>query len=319
MSAFALSPKTISPMPTASSASPSARSSGCPIPRNSWATPITSARVGGPIPPLPWLPSTLESSLARTSPRTGAASASSGRLRLNRRTGIVVWRSGCSAPRWIFSSAGIASTWVCLPSRRVPSTCRSIRSLGSGPAICSPSWPRRSLRSRTKAIPVRTSSRSAIAALFSQASPASRPQLLLACREVTSANFDGLDVQREIRAVAAQNLGDTVLIEDKSKLIAFAVCHAGAGSEAGTGICYVKFAAVRPGFAAAEFSSASSARSKPLPVSAGAQQDCGGRQPRPPRSLCRNVRPRLPHRDAGRGHGDRRRWFGLQSRRCIHP
>jgi GNAT superfamily N-acetyltransferase len=84
-------------------------------------------------------------------------------------------------------------------------------------------------------------------ALFSQASPASRPQLLLACREVTSANFEGLDLEREIRSVAEQKLGDTILLWDHSELSALAVCHAGPGTEAGTGVCYAKFAAVDPG------------------------------------------------------------------------
>jgi GNAT superfamily N-acetyltransferase len=83
--------------------------------------------------------------------------------------------------------------------------------------------------------------------LFSQAIPESRPQLLLASREVTSANFEGLDVEREIRAVAEQKLGDTVLLWDDAELSALAVCHAGPGTEAGTGVCYVKFAAVMPG------------------------------------------------------------------------
>lgn len=83
--------------------------------------------------------------------------------------------------------------------------------------------------------------------LFSQASPESRPQLLLACREVTTANFDGLDVEREIRSVLEQKLGDTVLFWEDAELCAFAVCHTGPGTEAGSGICYVKFAAVTPG------------------------------------------------------------------------
>ena len=60
-------------------------------------------------------------------------------------------------------------------------------------------------------------------------------------------NLRGLDLEREIRAVSAQNLGDTILIWDGTKLAAFAVCHAGTGTEAGTGVCYVKFGAVRPG------------------------------------------------------------------------
>src|SRR5262249_15203519 len=34
---------------------------------------------------------------------------------------------------------------------------------------------------------------------------------------------------------------------DGSDVAGFAVCHAGAGSEAGSGVCYVKFGAVAPG------------------------------------------------------------------------
>jgi len=91
--------------------------------------------------------------------------------------------------------------------------------------------------------------------LFSQATPESRPQLLLACREVTSANFDDLDVERDIRSVAEQKLGDTVLVWDDAELRGLAVCHTGPGTEAGTGVCYVKFGAVSPGSrAAADFS-----------------------------------------------------------------
>ena len=44
-----------------------------------------------------------------------------------------------------------------------------------------------------------------------------------------------------------QLLGDTVLLLDGDSLDAFAVCHCGEGTEAGTNNCYVKFAAVRPG------------------------------------------------------------------------
>jgi len=87
---------------------------------------------------------------------------------------------------------------------------------------------------------------------FSKSKPAERGALIAACREITDAIFDGLDVQREIRAVAEQNLGDTILVWDSSRLSAFAVCHVGAGTEAGSGVCYVKFAAVRLGPRAAD-------------------------------------------------------------------
>jgi hypothetical protein len=70
---------------------------------------------------------------------------------------------------------------------------------------------------------------------------------LNACRDMTNAVFAGLDVRAEICAVARQRLGDTVLLWDGSSLSGFAVCHSGAGTEAGSDSCYVKFAAVRPG------------------------------------------------------------------------
>jgi GNAT superfamily N-acetyltransferase len=71
--------------------------------------------------------------------------------------------------------------------------------------------------------------------------------VIAACREVTDEIFPGLDVSQEIRAVADQSLGETVLVESGSRLDGFAVCHVGRGSEAGSGNAYLKFAAVRPG------------------------------------------------------------------------
>jgi GNAT superfamily N-acetyltransferase len=74
---------------------------------------------------------------------------------------------------------------------------------------------------------------------------------LLACRDVTDAIFEGLDVEHEIRATIEQDLGDTLLLDGADGLDGFAVCHLGAG-EAGSGTCFVKFAAVRPGGGAGE-------------------------------------------------------------------
>jgi hypothetical protein len=50
-----------------------------------------------------------------------------------------------------------------------------------------------------------------------------------------------LDVGSEIRAIADQRLGDTVLIDDGSGVAGFAASHVGKGSEAGTGATFVKF------------------------------------------------------------------------------
>lgn len=79
---------------------------------------------------------------------------------------------------------------------------------------------------------------------------------LSACRELTGAIYEGLDVEREIVAAHGQGLGDTVLLRGdsggKSELVGLAVCHVGGGTEAGEGVCYIKFGAVRPGPDAAQ-------------------------------------------------------------------
>jgi hypothetical protein len=71
--------------------------------------------------------------------------------------------------------------------------------------------------------------------------------VMTAVRELTDAVYPGLDLSREIEAVRGQRLGDTVLIDDGAGLQGVAICHVGAGTEAGSGACYVKFGAVRPG------------------------------------------------------------------------
>jgi GNAT superfamily N-acetyltransferase len=78
-----------------------------------------------------------------------------------------------------------------------------------------------------------------------------KAEVLDACRDLTDALYEGLDLRDEIEAVRAQGLGETVLLwrngSDSDKLTAFAVCHHGPHSEAGAGACLVKFGAVRPG------------------------------------------------------------------------
>jgi hypothetical protein len=70
---------------------------------------------------------------------------------------------------------------------------------------------------------------------------------IAACAAVTNAIYGGFEVEREIRAAERQKLGDTVLIPEGSELGAFAVCHLGAGTEAGSNACFIKFGAARPG------------------------------------------------------------------------
>ena len=70
--------------------------------------------------------------------------------------------------------------------------------------------------------------------------------VLTASLELTNTIYEGLDLRREIQAVSTLSLGDTIFLVDESRLVGLAVCHYGAGTEAGSNNCYVKFAAVRP-------------------------------------------------------------------------
>ena len=82
--------------------------------------------------------------------------------------------------------------------------------------------------------------------LFSAASAGQKIGALDAARGVADTVFAGLDLEQDIRAADEQKLGDTVLVRDANgELEAFAVCQVGAETEAGGGICYVKFAAVK--------------------------------------------------------------------------
>ncbi|NDJ17147.1 GNAT family N-acetyltransferase [Myxacorys almedinensis] len=102
------------------------------------------------------------------------------------------------------------------------------------------------------ATPITPSSQVLEHARYSQLSERDRAAALTSCFEITNEIFAGLEVAIEINTVQAHNLGDTVLLWDKAELAGFAVCHAGAGTEAGSHRCYVKFAAVRLGARAGE-------------------------------------------------------------------
>lgn len=84
-------------------------------------------------------------------------------------------------------------------------------------------------------------------ALYAESNERDRQKIKEQCRTITNAVFEGLDVTREIKVVFGQKRGDTVLVRDGAGLVAFAVCHCGAGTEAGSDACYVKFGAALPG------------------------------------------------------------------------
>jgi len=88
--------------------------------------------------------------------------------------------------------------------------------------------------------------------VFSTAGDATQQSHQNACRALTNEILEGLDPTQEVRAVFEQNLGETVLVWNDSKLAAFAICHFGAGTEAGSGTCYIKFGAAKPGTRAEE-------------------------------------------------------------------
>jgi GNAT superfamily N-acetyltransferase len=82
---------------------------------------------------------------------------------------------------------------------------------------------------------------------FSALSQDARETAAAACGVLTGEILAGLNVQREIYAVTDQGIGEVSLIYGDSGLAGFAVCHCGAGTEAGNGTCLVKFGAVRSG------------------------------------------------------------------------
>jgi GNAT superfamily N-acetyltransferase len=74
-----------------------------------------------------------------------------------------------------------------------------------------------------------------------------RGRALAEVADLCDSVFPGFDPTGEVRAVSEQRLGDTVLVRNRGRLVAFAVCHVGAGSEGGSGVAYMKIGAVRPG------------------------------------------------------------------------
>ena len=84
-------------------------------------------------------------------------------------------------------------------------------------------------------------------ARYTRLSGDQQAEALAAARTLTHGLYDGLDLSREIEAIAAHNLGEVVLLWDEAGLAGFAVCHCGPQTEAGSDTCYIKFAAVRSG------------------------------------------------------------------------
>ncbi|HKX08234.1 MAG TPA: GNAT family N-acetyltransferase [Stellaceae bacterium] len=100
--------------------------------------------------------------------------------------------------------------------------------------------------------PVAKATSSFAARLFSRLGSTEQAATLAMSLTLTGSSFPGLDLRREIGAIAAHRLGETILLDGAEGLAGIALCHIGAGTEAGEGALFVKFAAVRPG-ATADF------------------------------------------------------------------
>ena len=107
-------------------------------------------------------------------------------------------------------------------------------------------WPRFLTISMEKEVNARGTAVVASWTKFSDVPAEEQEGMLGHCRALTGKVFEGLDVRVEIRSVADQRLGETVLLWTGDELTGLAVCHCGAGTEAGSGVCYIKFGAVHP-------------------------------------------------------------------------
>ena len=84
-------------------------------------------------------------------------------------------------------------------------------------------------------------------ARYSAMGAAEQRETLEDCHALTNKLHSGLDLRKEIVSVYHQKLGDTILLKGNGNLLeAFAICHVGPNTEAGSGNCYVKFAAAIP-------------------------------------------------------------------------
>lgn len=78
-----------------------------------------------------------------------------------------------------------------------------------------------------------------------------RNDMIASCAAITDAFFPGLDLRDEIATVIALPGSDAIVLTEGSRVAGFAIVHCGPGSEADSGIAYVKFAAVPRGPSAA--------------------------------------------------------------------
>lgn len=109
-------------------------------------------------------------------------------------------------------------------------------------------WPRFLTPVMSKSvIPKSTDQDGDVAASFSKYSSfdeSRRSEIINESISLTDSIYGGLNLESEIESVFKQTLGETILMRDiDMNLCGLAVCHCGAGTEAGSNTCYVKFGA----------------------------------------------------------------------------
>ena len=82
---------------------------------------------------------------------------------------------------------------------------------------------------------------------FSNLTTSGREAALDTCQTFCHAFLEGLDFRSEVESVFRQGIGDTIFIRDAGGVAGFGVCHFGRGSEAESGVLYLKAGAVRSG------------------------------------------------------------------------
>lgn len=82
---------------------------------------------------------------------------------------------------------------------------------------------------------------------YSQLLSGEKANIISKCRELSNGIYPGLDLAKELSSVDTQMLGDTIFLEHPNNkgIVAYAICHVGPGTEAGSGNCYLKFGAVK--------------------------------------------------------------------------
>ncbi|PWT98876.1 MAG: hypothetical protein C5B53_06135 [Candidatus Melainabacteria bacterium] len=63
---------------------------------------------------------------------------------------------------------------------------------------------------------------------------------------ITDTIYEGMHFCRQVGVVGGLGIGETLMIDDGTSLVGFALCHFGDGAETETGVCQVKQAAVLP-------------------------------------------------------------------------